>query len=144
MLILFLILINNVLLGCQQVPGVLEQDSDIEIISEDVEEIVESIDEELEKEFDDDLDEDLHIFLILNLHVKLMCGIPKKNQWVEVAGAGIFRPEVVKPLIGLDVPVLAWGIGLERTIMEYYNITDIRDVYKNDLNQLRESKIWIK
>ena len=69
---------------------------------------------------------------------------PVKNQWVELGGSGIFRPEVVKPLLGLEVPVLAWGLGMERTIMEYYNIKDVRDVYKNDLKQLRESKIWMK
>ncbi len=69
---------------------------------------------------------------------------PKKNQWVEVGGAGIFRPEVVKPLLGEEVPVLAWGLGMERIIMEYYDITDIRDVYKNDIKQLREAKIWMK
>jgi phenylalanyl-tRNA synthetase alpha chain len=47
-------------------------------------------------------------------------------------------------LLGIDVPVLAWGLGLERTIMEYYKIADVRDVYKNDLKQLKEAKIWMK
>ena len=69
---------------------------------------------------------------------------PKKNEWIELGGSGIFRPEVVKPLLGISVPVLAWGLGLERTIMEYYKITDIRDVYKNDLKQLKEAKMWVK
>jgi len=69
---------------------------------------------------------------------------PVKNQWVELGGSGVFRPEVVKPLLGLEVPVLAWGLGMERTIMEYYNIKDVRDIYKNDIKQLRESKIWMK
>jgi phenylalanyl-tRNA synthetase alpha chain len=69
---------------------------------------------------------------------------PAKKQWVELGGSGIFRPEVVKPLLGFECPVLAWGLGMERTIMEYYNIDDVRDVYKNDLRQLRETKIWIK
>jgi len=69
---------------------------------------------------------------------------PIKNKWVELGGSGIFRPEVVKPLLGLEVPVLAWGLGMERTIMEYYKINDVRDVYKNDLKQLRETKIWMK
>lgn len=69
---------------------------------------------------------------------------PTKKQWVELGGAGIFRPEVVKPLLGFECPVLAWGLGMERTIMEYYNITDIRDIYKNDLKQLREIKLWMK
>ena len=69
---------------------------------------------------------------------------PTKKEWVELGGSGIFRPEMVKPLLGFECPVLAWGLGMERTIMEYYNISDIRDIYKNDLKQLRETKIWIK
>jgi phenylalanyl-tRNA synthetase alpha chain len=69
---------------------------------------------------------------------------PIKKQWVELGGSGIFRPEVVKPLLGFECPVLAWGLGMERTIMEYYKIKDVRDVYKNDLKQLREIKLWIK
>ena len=69
---------------------------------------------------------------------------PVKKQWIELGGSGIFRPEVVKPLLGIEVPVLAWGLGMERTIMEYYNIKDVRDVYKNDLKQLKETKIWMK
>ena len=68
---------------------------------------------------------------------------PKKKKWVELGGAGILRPEVVIPLLGKDIPVLAWGQGLERGISQYYNITDIRDLYKNDLKQLRESKVWL-
>ena len=69
---------------------------------------------------------------------------PVKKQWVELGGSGIFRPEVVKPLLGFECPVLAWGLGMERTIMEYYSIKDVRDVYKNDLKQLREIKLWMR
>jgi phenylalanyl-tRNA synthetase alpha chain len=69
---------------------------------------------------------------------------PVKKQWVELGGSGIFRPEVVKPLLGEEVPVLAWGLGMERTIMEYYDIKDVRDIYKNDLKILREIKLWMK
>lgn len=69
---------------------------------------------------------------------------PKKKQWVELGGSGIFRPEVVKPLLGIECPVLAWGLGMERSIMEYYDITDIRDVYRNNLKQLRDMKIWLR
>jgi len=69
---------------------------------------------------------------------------PKKKQWVELGGSGVFRPEMVKPLLGFECPVLAWGLGMERTIMEYYNLEDIRDVYKNDIKQLREIKLWMK
>lgn len=69
---------------------------------------------------------------------------PVKNQWVELGGAGIFRPEVVVPLLGKDIPVLAWGLGLERIISEYYHLSDVRDLYKNDLKQLQQMKIWVK
>ena len=69
---------------------------------------------------------------------------PIKKEWVELGGAGIFRPEVVKPLLGFDCPVLAWGQGMGRIISEYWEIVDIRDLYKNDLKQLREMKKWLK
>ncbi|MBN2052204.1 phenylalanine--tRNA ligase subunit alpha [Candidatus Woesearchaeota archaeon] len=69
---------------------------------------------------------------------------PIKKEWVELGGSGIFRPEVVKPLLGIEVPVLAWGLGLERVITAYYQITDLRDCYKNDLEQLRNMKKWMR
>ncbi len=69
---------------------------------------------------------------------------PVKKVWIELGGAGIFRPEVVIPLLGQDIPVLAWGLGLERVITSYYNITDLRDLYKNDLALLRKSKLWVR
>jgi len=68
---------------------------------------------------------------------------PIQKKWIELAGAGIFRPEVVKPLLGKDIPVLAWGPGFERLVMINYDIKDIRELYWNDLKQLREAKIWL-
>lgn len=69
---------------------------------------------------------------------------PVKKQWVELGGAGIFRPEVTKPLLGFECPVLAWGQGMARIIAEYWNITDIRDLYKNDLKQIKSMRYWMK
>jgi len=46
--------------------------------------------------------------------------------------------------LGEDIPVLAWGPGFDRIIMDYYGIKDIRELYKNDLKQLREIKHWMK
>ena len=69
---------------------------------------------------------------------------PVKKTWIELGGAGRIRPEVVKSLLGKEISVLAWGIGLERTIIDYYNLQDIRDIYSNDIKQLRESKMWMK
>lgn len=69
---------------------------------------------------------------------------PVKKEWIELGGCGIFRPEVVKPLLGMDVPVLAWGFGLGRILCPYYGINDLRDKYKNDLKQIRDMKIWMR
>lgn len=69
---------------------------------------------------------------------------PEKKTWLELGGAGIFRPEVVIPLLGQNIPVLAWGPGFDRIIMDYYQIKDLREFYKNDLNKLRKMKFWMK
>ncbi len=69
---------------------------------------------------------------------------PEKKIWLELGGAGIFRPEVVIPLLGENVTVLAWGPGFDRMIMDYYEIKDLREMYKNDISQLRKMKFWVK
>jgi len=69
---------------------------------------------------------------------------PIFKKWVELGGAGMFRPELTIPIFGKHIPVLAWGPGFDRIIMEFFNITDLRDMYKNDINKLREMKIWNK
>ncbi|ENN95768.1 phenylalanyl-tRNA ligase subunit alpha [Methanocaldococcus villosus KIN24-T80] len=60
----------------------------------------------------------------------------ENKGWLEILGAGIFRPELLEPL-GIKKPVLAWGIGFSRLAMLKYGLTDIRDLHKNDLNWLR-------
>ncbi len=67
-----------------------------------------------------------------------------KKVWLELGGAGIFRPEVTVPLLGEKIPVLAWGPGFDRILMDYYQIKDLRELYKNDLNTLRRMKFWMK
>jgi phenylalanyl-tRNA synthetase alpha chain len=69
---------------------------------------------------------------------------PVHRKWVELGGAGMFRPEVVEPLLGEAVPVLAWGPGFDRIMMEYYKVTDLRDLYRNDLNQLKAMRQWMR
>lgn len=68
----------------------------------------------------------------------------EKQEWMGLGGAGMFRPEVVKPLIGFEVPVLAWGLGPGRIIMRKHGITDIRDMYRNDLDMLRTAQGWLR
>ena len=69
---------------------------------------------------------------------------PEKKCWLELGGAGMFRPEVTIPLLGEHIPVLAWGPGFDRTLMDYYGIKDLRELYKNDLTKLRKMKFWVK
>lgn len=69
---------------------------------------------------------------------------PEKQIWFELGGAGIFRPEVTIPLLGKAVPVLAWGPGFDRILMNYYEIKDLRELYKNDISKLRKIKYWTK
>ena len=69
--------------------------------------------------------------------------VEEKKEWVEVLAAGIFRPEVVVPLFGEPIPVLAWGPGFDRLMMLANNIKDMRKIYENDLKDLRESKVRI-
>jgi phenylalanyl-tRNA synthetase alpha chain len=69
---------------------------------------------------------------------------PEKKIWLELGGAGMFRPEVTIPLLGKHIPILAWGQGFDRIIMDSYQIKDLREMYKNDLTQLRKMKFWNK
>ncbi len=62
------------------------------------------------------------------------------GEWMELGGAGIFRPEVTEPL-GVEWPVLAWGLGLERLAMMVLDLEDIRDLYVSDVEWLRESEV---
>ena len=60
--------------------------------------------------------------------------------WVEVAGSGVFRPEVTLPL-GASFPVLAWGAGIGRLAMVKLGIGDIRELHTRNLELLREAEV---
>lgn len=60
--------------------------------------------------------------------------------WIELGGAGIFRPELTRPL-GVRVPVIAWGLGVGRIAMFKQGIKDIRQLYSHDIKFLRETKV---
>ncbi|KAF5414577.1 MAG: Phenylalanine--tRNA ligase alpha subunit [Candidatus Methanogaster sp.] len=46
--------------------------------------------------------------------------------WVELGGAGIFREEVTAPL-GIECPVLAWGLGVSRVAMLRLGLRDLSE-----------------
>jgi phenylalanyl-tRNA synthetase alpha chain len=58
------------------------------------------------------------------------------KSWIELCGSGVFRPEVTIPL-GVRVPVLAWGPGIERLMLLRYGLEDMRELYGGDLSWLR-------
>lgn len=60
---------------------------------------------------------------------------PERREWLEVLGAGIFRPELLHPL-GIHHPVLAWGIGFSRLAMLKLGLEDIRKLFGNDIQWL--------
>jgi len=62
--------------------------------------------------------------------------------WIEFAGAGIFRPELTMPL-GVNHPVLAWGLGIDRLAMFKLGINDIRQLFSQDIDWLRRQKITV-
>ena len=65
-----------------------------------------------------------------------------RGEWLELGGAGIFRPEVSIPLAGV-YPVLAWGLSLERPLMLLLELEDIRTFYRNDIDFLKSTRLDI-
>ena len=56
--------------------------------------------------------------------------------WFELGGSGIFRPEVTKAM-GIDVPVLAWGIGIDRMALMALGLNDLRELFSTDIEGVR-------
>lgn len=68
------------------------------------------------------------------------CRVCKGEGWIEILGAGMVHPKVLK-VCGIDPEVysgFAFGIGLERIVMRRFDIDDIRMFYENDLRFLKQ------
>ena len=59
-----------------------------------------------------------------------------KLGWFELGGSGIFRPEVTRAM-GLDVPVLAWGLGIDRMALMHLGLNDLRELFTPDIESVR-------
>ena len=65
-----------------------------------------------------------------------------KDRWVEMGGAGMIHPGVIKTM-GLDPKEyqgFAFGLGLDRLVMLQYGIEDIRLFYGGNLRFLNQFK----
>ncbi len=63
-----------------------------------------------------------------------------KGNWMEVLGAGMVHPQVLRN-VGWDpskVQGFAFGLGVDRLAMIRYGISDIRYLFENDLRFLRQ------
>ncbi|MCR5172498.1 MAG: phenylalanine--tRNA ligase subunit alpha, partial [Treponema sp.] len=59
--------------------------------------------------------------------------------WFELGGSGIFRPEVTKAM-GIDVPVAAWGIGIDRMALMALGLNDLRELFSENIEEVRLRK----
>ena len=68
--------------------------------------------------------------------------IYKDNKWLEILGAGMVHPKVLKNCnINPEIySGFAFGLGIERITMIKYNINDIRLFYENDIKFLKQIK----
>jgi len=68
------------------------------------------------------------------------CNLCKQTGWIEILGAGMVHPNVLK-MNGYDPKKyggFAFGTGLDRLSMFKYGITDMRYLYRNDIRFLKQ------
>lgn len=68
------------------------------------------------------------------------CPLCKHTGWLEILGAGMIHPEVLKNA-NIDPEIytgFAWGMGVERLVLLKHGVTDIRMFSENDLRFLRQ------
>ncbi|MFA7673789.1 MAG: phenylalanine--tRNA ligase subunit alpha [Clostridia bacterium] len=68
------------------------------------------------------------------------CNVCKGEGFVEILGAGMVHPNVLRNC-GIDPDVysgFAFGLGVERTAMGRYGISDLRLLYENDMRFLSQ------
>lgn len=68
------------------------------------------------------------------------CHLCKQTGWLEIAGAGMIHPEVLKNG-NIDPEIysgFAWGMGVERIVLLKHGVSDIRQFTENDLRFLAQ------
>ena len=66
----------------------------------------------------------------------------KDGQYIEMLGAGMVHPKVLE-MSGIDSKIykgFAAGLGLDRLAMLKYGVSDLRELYENDINLLKQVK----
>jgi phenylalanyl-tRNA synthetase alpha chain len=68
------------------------------------------------------------------------CPTCKQSGWIEILGAGMCHPKVLR-MSGIDdsrYSGFAWGMGIDRVPMLKYGVEDIRLLFDNDLRFLEQ------
>ena len=68
------------------------------------------------------------------------CPTCKGEGWIEILGAGMIHPNVLR-MSGIDPELWsgwAFGMGLERTAMRRFKISDLRLIFENDVRFLEQ------
>src|SRR4030042_1045742 len=63
------------------------------------------------------------------------CSVCKGRGWIEMLGSGMINPNILKDM-GYDpkkISGYAFGIGLDRIVMDKFGIQDIRSLYNGDI-----------
>ncbi|MDD3773948.1 MAG: phenylalanine--tRNA ligase subunit alpha [Patescibacteria group bacterium] len=74
--------------------------------------------------------------------IEMLIKFPGNGNWLEMLGAGMVHPEVLKNM-GVDPKFysgFAFGMGMDRFTMLASEIPDIRLIYKGDLRFLKQFK----
>jgi phenylalanyl-tRNA synthetase alpha chain len=68
------------------------------------------------------------------------CRICKQSGWIEILGAGMVHPKVLR-MSGVDdarYAGFAWGMGIDRVAILKYGVDDIRLFFENDMRFLSQ------
>lgn len=68
------------------------------------------------------------------------CGLCSQTGWIEILGAGMVHPNVLKTggYNPDEVQGFAFGMGIERIAMLKYGISDIRELFNGDLRVVNQ------
>ena len=63
------------------------------------------------------------------------CSVCKGRGWLEMLGAGMIHPNILKNFgyNPKDISGFAFGMGLDRIVMDRFKINDIRSLYNGDI-----------
>lgn len=79
-------------------------------------------------------------FVEPGLEVDALLKVDGKEKWLEIGGAGMVHPNVLKN-VNVDPDIwngFAFGFGIERMVMIKYGVKDLRAFFENDLRFLKQ------